>query len=66
MYFLTISQVSMSYYIASVGLANGNHDLQCNSTWSSGNTLVYSAEGLRFKSRAGQMGCSVAKGSPPL
>ena len=33
---------------------------------SSGNTFVSGAGGLRFKSRAGQIGHSVANGSPPL
>ena len=35
-------------------------------TWSSGNAFVSGAGGLRFKSRAGQIGHSVANGSPPL
>ena len=35
-------------------------------SWSSGNAFVSGAEGLRFKSRAGQIGHSVANGSPPL
>ena len=35
-------------------------------SWSSGNAFVSGAGGLRFKSRAGQIGHSVAKGSPPL
>ena len=34
--------------------------------WSSRNALVSGAEGLRFQSRAGQIGHSVANGSPPL
>ena len=36
------------------------------SSWSSGNVFVSGAENLRFKSRAGQIGHSVANGSPPL
>ena len=32
-------------------------------SWSSGNAFVSGAEGLRFKSRAGQIGHSVANGS---
>ena len=35
-------------------------------SWSSGNAFVSGAGGLRFKSRAGQIGHSVANGSPPL
>ena len=35
-------------------------------SWSSGNAFVSGAGGLRFKSRAGQIGRSVAIGSPPL
>ena len=34
--------------------------------WLSGNAFVSGAEGLRFKSLAGQIGHSVANGSPPL
>ena len=34
--------------------------------WLSGYTFVSGAGGLRFKSRAGQIGQSVANGSPPL
>ena len=34
--------------------------------WSSGNAFVAGAGGLRFKSRAGQIGHNVANGSPPL
>ena len=33
--------------------------------WSSGNAFVFGAGGLRFKSWAGQIGHSVANGSPP-
>ena len=35
-------------------------------SWSSGNALVSGAVSLRFKSRAGQIGLSVANGSPLL
>ena len=35
-------------------------------SWSSGNAFVSGAGGLRFKFRAGQIGHSVANGSPPL
>ena len=35
-------------------------------SWSSGNAFVSGARGLRFKSRAGQTGHSVANVSPPL
>ena len=35
-------------------------------SWSSGNAFVSGAGGLRFKSRVGQIGHSVANGSPPL
>ena len=35
-------------------------------SWSSGNAFVSGAGGLRFKSRAGQIGHSVADGSPSL
>ena len=35
-------------------------------SWSSGNAFVSGAGGLRFKSRAGQIGHSVSNGSPPL
>ena len=35
-------------------------------TWSSGNVFVSGAGGLRFKSRAGQIGHSVVNGSPSL
>ena len=35
-------------------------------SWSSGNAFVSGAGGLRFKSRAGQIGHSVADSSPPL
>ena len=35
-------------------------------SWSSGNAFVCEAGGLRFKSRADQIGHSVANGSPPL
>ena len=35
-------------------------------TLSSGNSFVSGAGGLRFKSRAGQIGPRVANGSPPL
>ena len=35
-------------------------------SWLSGNAFVSGARGLRFKSRAGQIGHSVANGSPPL
>ena len=34
-------------------------------SWSSGNAFVSGAVGQRFKSRAGQIGPSVANGSPP-
>ena len=34
--------------------------------WSSGNAFVFGAGGLKFKSRAGQIGHSVANGAPPL
>ena len=34
--------------------------------WLSGNAFVSGAEGLRFKSRPGQIGRSVANGLPPL
>ena len=39
---------------------------ETSNCWSSGNAFVSGAGGLRFKSRAGQMGHSVANGSPPL
>ena len=35
-------------------------------SWSSGNVFVAGAVGRRFKSQAGQIGHSVANGSPPL
>ena len=35
-------------------------------SWSSGNAFISGAGGLRFKSRTGQIGHSVANGSPPL
>ena len=35
-------------------------------SWSSGNAFVSRAEGLRFKSRTGQIGHSVANGWPLL
>ena len=35
-------------------------------SWSSGNAFVSGVWGLRFKSRAGQIGHSVANSSPPL
>ena len=35
-------------------------------SWSSDNAFVSGAGGLRFKSLAGQIGHSVANGSPPL
>ena len=35
-------------------------------SWSSGNALISGAGGLRFKSWTGQIGHSVANGSPPL
>ena len=35
-------------------------------SWSSGNAFVCGAVGLRFKSRASQIGHSVANGSSPL
>ena len=35
-------------------------------SWSSGNAFVSGAGGLRFKSQAGQIGHSIANGSPPL
>ena len=35
-------------------------------SWSSGNAFVSGVGGLRFKSQAGQIGHSVANGSPPL
>ena len=35
-------------------------------SWSSGDGFVSGAGGLRFKSRAGQIGHSVANGLPPL
>ena len=35
-------------------------------SWSSVYAFVYGVGGLRFKSRAGQMGHGVANGSPPL
>ena len=35
-------------------------------SWSSGNVLVFEAGGLRFKSRVGQIGHSVAHDLPPL
>ena len=34
--------------------------------WSSGNVSVYETRGLRLKPRTGQIGHSVANGSPPL
>ena len=39
---------------------------QLPTSWSSGNAFVSGAEGLRFKSQAGQIGLSVANGLPPL
>ena len=42
-----------------------NFDLR-PASWSSGNVFVSEAGGLRFKSRAGQIGRSVVHGSPPL
>ena len=39
---------------------------QLPASWSSGNAFVSGAEGLRFKSRASQIGHCVANGSPPL
>ena len=35
-------------------------------SWSRGNTFVFGAGGLTFKSRSGQIGHSVANSSPPL
>ena len=35
-------------------------------SWSSGNAFVSASEGLRFKSRASQIGNRVTNGSPPL
>ena len=35
-------------------------------SWSSGNAFVSKAGGLRFKALTGQIGHSVANGSPPL
>ena len=37
-----------------------------SASWSSGNAFDPGAEGLRFKSRAGQIEHSVANGSAPL
>ena len=41
-------------HIASVGFSTSNHDLRYSNSWSSGNAFVYGANGLGFKSRAGQ------------
>ena len=35
-------------------------------SWSSGKAFIYGAGGLRFNTRAGQIGHSVANGSPTL
>ena len=40
--------------------------LSVNASLLSGNAFVSGAEGLRFKSRAGQIGHCIANGSPPL
>ena len=50
------------------GLAALFYDCKLNLKfcWSSGNAFVSGAGGLRFKSQAGQIGHSVANGSPPL
>ena len=41
-------------------------EVQIPASWSSGNAFVSGAGGQRFKSRAGQIGHSVANSSPPL
>ena len=45
---------------------NNNIESTTPASWSSGNAFVSGAGGLRFKSRAGQIGRSVANGSPSL
>ena len=45
------------------------YEIECiaePASWSSGNAFVSESGGLKFKSRAGQIGLSVANGSPPL
>ena len=44
----------------------GTYGKAAPASWSSGNPFVSGAGGLRFKSRAGQMGHSVVNASPPL
>ena len=43
-----------------------SHAVQKEACWSSGNAFVAGAEGLRFKSRAEQIGHSVANRMPSL
>ena len=45
---------------------NTLYNILLMASWSSGNAFASGAEGLRFKSWAGQIGHSVANGSPPL
>ena len=51
-------------FVRTVNFFTRNCSIQL-SCWSSGNGFVSGAGGLRFKSRAGQIGHSVANGSPP-
>ena len=56
LYHLTIISYNISF----------NYIIFIPASWSSGNAFVSRAGGLSFKSRAGQIGHSVANGSPPM
>ena len=62
----SVSVRGMSYYEErkNASVTSGQNSLL--RYWSSGNVFVSGAGGLSFKSRAGQIGHSVANGSPLL
>ena len=49
-----------------MGAVLSHHYSSIPTSWSSGNEFVSGAGSMRFKSRAGQIGHSVANGLPPL
>ena len=57
--------ISMQVAIHSI-FGEKDDTMLSNAQWSSGNTFVSEAKGLRFKSRTVQIGLNVANGSPPL
>ena len=65
----TVTKVKPSFPLGSRLLCYVFEQLQTHrkiKSWFSGNALVAAEEGLRLKSLGGQIGHSVANGSPPL